>query len=948
MVGHRGAGVMSQRKGGGRVARKQTIGRGRGGLLPIGLAAVLVGTMMLGTGAVSLNAQGRGANIALTSGSSAGVFISYAPGELWGGGNPAEHCAACAAQSLIGEDSAQSIQTGQPVDPITGDFTTGQTLILVPAKEGTLALSLTYDNQRAMVEARHPATHPYSEPGPFGWGWQSSFNVSLYNSGTATVTVNQANGSQLDFRAIGTLAGQIKRDGCPVGDNGDWQRYTAQGSTMAYCAASRVDAQVGKNLDGESYDVTQGGGTVSLFNYYGELAATGTLQDPTAIEQTEGVRPGTSFHSAACPSTVAGDCDIEVTTLASTQRSIVAEQAVTGEVLAVYDPMGREYTFGYTGDGNLTGITNFTHDTTHYGYETTSGTSAVQREMTSLTDPNGNQELVQYSNGMVAWTQVQALTTSYSYSDTNCASTTGCLENRNTPLTPVYQKTTVHYPDGEIDTDNYQGGFMLGDCYGSTTGGSCNSSYDDVWSFSQTGPTTTTPNKTTTETVLMPMSSSHIPKITFDPSGNVVSYSDPNGNTSHYMYNDNGYRTFDQLCWTAAPGVSVPTNATCTNAPAGSTHYNYNALGEKLAMIDPLGNRTDFGYYTTGQLCWTAPPSVIGGIPCTNGGTYPSGAPSGSAVGMYSSDGQVSRSYTAWNTATAALTTTTYNADGQVTVTIPPDGAGHGTPGSNPYETTTTYTSAGLAKTVTAPTSRTTTNTYDADGHVLTETDPAGVTTNTYDGLGRLCWTYRGTSAKFLHITSIGQHIAQVPADNHCTDVGHRPQRPHHHLHLRQRPVPDRTHGRPRSDGGGHPIHPLQRDGPSLRRRAGRHGLDVWERQRRHVLDIQRRRAAHQDDQPERLGDPLRLQQQRLPHPADVDDLCLADDQLSLQRQRSTGQDDQPRHHKRCQHRRHHRLQRRLGTVLDRPGHMVLDIAGVLRGGTGRNRGQRVHVQHSR
>ena len=48
---------------------------------------------------------------------------------------------------------------------------------------------------------------------------------------------------------------------------------------------------------------------------------------------------------------------------------------------------------------------------------------------------------------------------------------------------------------------------------------------------------------------------------------------------------------------------------------------------------------------------------------------------------------------------------------------------------------------------MTAPLSRTTSYTYDPLGNVLTETDPAGVTTATYDADNRTCWSYRGSSA---------------------------------------------------------------------------------------------------------------------------------------------------------------------------------------------------------
>ena len=86
----------------------------------------------------------------------------------------------------------------------------------------------------------------------------------------------------------------------------------------------------------------------------------------------------------------------------------------------------------------------------------------------------------------------------------------------------------------------------------------------------------------------------------------------------------------------------------------------------------------------------------------------------------------------------AGTTTTSYDLDGEVLSTNPPDGQGN-----TNYKTTYSREANGAVASVAAPLDRVTSYTYDNAGNVLTTTDPTGITTNTYDGDGRLCSTYR-------------------------------------------------------------------------------------------------------------------------------------------------------------------------------------------------------------
>jgi RHS repeat-associated protein len=707
-------------------------------------AVVLVGALILAVLQAplrtSLEPGGHGANIALATVS--GTFSQYSPGELWGGGAPDERCLSCTAADLVGSDTAQSIQDGTQVDPATGDFTTSQTLFSVPTPDGSLEMSMTYDSQRSISEALDPSAYPYSNPGPLGWGWQSSLNVSLYASSTGAVQVNEGNGSEIVFNPLGNQSGQIPSNGCPVGDDQDYQKYTVTGSSTAFCAPERVDAQMGTGLLGESYQYNEEGGKADeLFNYYGQLVDQGTPEDPYGVSYAYNATPG----QGNCPSDGEAQCSFE--TQDGSTRDVEAQENSSGLVTAIYDPAGRLYTFGYTdGRQDLNQVTDDSADTTSYGYSTSNQNGDYNHEMTSITDPDGGQhaEQIIYGDvGMVTQTSdAFGNTTNYSYVNTNCGTLTGCLTTGNPPAA-VQQTTTVTYPNKEDDLDQYTGGLLVADCYGPSV--TCSGDLD--WSFNYNFPSANGLEQTTTEYVAMP--SGPTPTIITDGAGEIVQYTDPAGNTTNYMYNDNGHNDFDSLCWSAAPGLSIPSNASCTNPPPGSTYYAYDSYGNELSKTDPLGNTTRDGYYVNGLTCWTAPPMVTAaGSACSNSGSSPTGAPTGSTADTYDAQGDLTGETVAYGTSVADTTTKSYDLDDDLLYSIPPDGQGQGsTCGVTSYVTCYAYYANGRTETVTAPLGRQTGYTYDPAGNVLTETDPAGVTTTTYDPDNRSCWTYRGASA---------------------------------------------------------------------------------------------------------------------------------------------------------------------------------------------------------
>ncbi len=685
----------------------------------------------------NLGSSGSHPAIQLTS-SSPGTIAPYQSGELWGGGSPSETCTTCTVQGLLGSAGGQSIQANAPVDPATGDYSTSDELFSLPAIGGDMGVTLNYDEQRGDTFT--------STPGFFGYGWSSTFAPTLVNS-SGTVTVNEGTGSQVTFSPPGAF------DGCPSSDYQDVQKYTVPSSNDLFCAPRRVDAQMGEFSAYGSYELAMQGGKESHdFNAYGLQVGLGNVSNAQLITYSYDVAPGTN----GCP-TSAYTCTIEQD---QAGRKVIGEQSSTGTYLTMLDPAGRAYNLAYGGNGgDLTTVTKVNYGNAAYHYAYTNGAPYVNA-ITAVTDPVGNTTNIAYTAGMVTTiTAPDGSQTGYSYANGSCATLAGCTET--TGGSPLAQQATIKYPDHEDDIDTYEGGQIGFAQFGPDT--TVKGSADDYYTYSVALENNADQDSLLVETVTHGGDNDQA-IFEMDSEGNVLAYADPNGHTTFSMYNDTGGHNLDELCWTAAPGVTVPSNASCTNPPPGSTSYTYDADGNQLSETDPLGNTTHSGYYTNDLLCWTAQPTVGNGSPCTNTGSTPNGAPTGATTYAYDGQGDVTAQTVATGTAAAQVTSTSYDSLDRPSYKIPPNGQGQGSFGSNPYETSYSFTGNDQLYLTLSPTSAgslgsnaaITTNVYDLDGQLTDVIDPAGATSTAYDGDGRVCWTYRGPTGSAVTNPSCG------------------------------------------------------------------------------------------------------------------------------------------------------------------------------------------------
>ena len=600
---------------------------------------------------------------------------------------------------------------------------------------------MSYDSNRAANVSG--VTSPV-----FGTGWQANLFPTESNStdpltGYNDVTINESNGAQTEFFGNGASTT------CTVpSDSSNPLDYTVTQDgnypvLQDFCAPYRMDAQVGQFSNFYTVYAPHGGRSEITFNTLSGLpASVGNIDIPDLVSYLYNVTPGTS----GCPTTsnfgTPVSCDIvqdsagrkDVVTLGGPPTYPTA----TALVLQVSDPLGFTYGWDWVANWNFREPASIEMDDPslvwRWGYNYTSFPTNLQTQMDATTNPDSDTQDIGYDGGgqVTSLTDfANADTTQYSYLNTSC--TDECLTTS--------QGTTVNYPDGENDIDNYVEGLLTSNQFGTGTGMSLASvEYSYTYPSSQDQPIT--------ETIATENNAGNYPpwNITTDSVGHVINVAGPNGNDSSAQYEAND---FDEPCWTAP--VALPASPSCSSPPSFATLYAYTLFdGLLTSRTDPLGDTTNYGYYNDGALCWVQPPTVSGtGSACGVPYGSPTGAPAGANAVSYDTYGDITNQYVAYGTSSQTTQTASFDADGEKTISYPPDayaeGTNPGSPNAN-FKTTNTYQDLRL-KTVAAPLGRSTSYTYDGLGNQLTQSDPTGVTTDAYDADARLCWSFRGTAA---------------------------------------------------------------------------------------------------------------------------------------------------------------------------------------------------------
>jgi RHS repeat-associated protein len=633
-----------------------------------------------------------------------------------GGGNPStNHTQACG---------------GDPVNCESGDLWQTDTDITVPGKGPYLDLARTYNSLSG------------STLGIFGYGWSSTYSMSVAVNPNISAMVTEANGSTVTF-------------------------YT--NTTNSFVAPKGTLATLSRLASG-GYTFRLRNTATYLFNSDGRLVGERDLDGYTTTLSY--VQTGSGNHRRGQLTSVTDPSG----------RTITFTYNTAGLVSSVTNPAGGVTSYSYT-KKNLVSVTDPAGRVTHYGYDT-------KHRMVSETSPTGGVTTTTYGSGggsnqyghtqgkVIRQQDPKGLVITWSYSGTNSTSGT----------------TTITGPHGSVTKETFTGGQMMTKTTGSGTPSLATWHYTytattfgqateknpagktKYTTYNATGDVTSTKDFTG-ETTTTTYDSFNEPLVVTDPMGIKTTYTyDTRGNIEKKFVTGSGGSPTQTTTYTypSAPPGELPQDAgepTKVTDPSGHvTSYTYDQYGDVTGTTTTTGTTQDVFNILGQQVCQAAPAAFHQGYTCPAGTTRVPHTTSWT----YDPDGEVvaetdpttKTATTAYDVlagtspCTSAITGAAYctaatDASGNVTVTYDDQDArkvgtvdGYGTsaqttsttgydiePGSTPCATLAT---AVVCTVTTNGKGQATTNYYNVDTEAIKTVSPGGmVTTATYNGTGK-------------------------------------------------------------------------------------------------------------------------------------------------------------------------------------------------------------------
>jgi RHS repeat-associated protein len=502
--------------------------------------------------------------------------------------------------------------------------------------------------------------------GWFGDGWTSTYDVTAVTDLGGNVYIQTPDALHVFTpQADGTYAAQSGDPATLTLAGGFYQMSEGAGDTLQFDAAGKLAS------------ITDGSGNVTSLTY----GSNGVLQSVVLQPVTNQI----SGEAIRFTSSTSGR-------ITSATYSIGADSSV------------QTVTYTYNAANTLLLTATGPDGTTTYSYAPATG-SAVDNALTSVTNPDGTQQLFTYdSEGRLASQSAGAgvgLET-YGYSSPGAVTVTDALGD---------QTTELYGSNGAVA--------QVQDALGNITTLQSNEA-GELTNASTAGGSTY--------------------QYGYDASGNLTSYTDPLGGTASASY---AAGTQDLTDFTDQRGSQTQYTHDAAGNVTGITYqdglgdtYQYNTEGQLTSSTDADGNTTQYGYNSDGEL------------------TSKNFSDNTSDTYAYNAQGDL----TAATTSTGGTTSYTYDAANRLTSVTNPQG----------QVESYTYNAQGQLATRTEPDGSVTQYSYDADGRLVKLQDGAGnlLDRYTYNAANQLVRTDTGNGAYTTYQYDTDGNVTQILNSN--------------------------------------------------------------------------------------------------------------------------------------------------------------------------------------
>ncbi len=632
---------------------------------------------------------------------------------------------------------------GDPVNCTSGDLSEAFHDVSVPGRGPGLDLTRTYNSLSASTE------------GIFGYGWSSSYEAHLAVNGDGSVTVTEADGSQVTATPDGSGGYSVPAwsdSTLTQNSDGTWTFVRQQTTTYTFNSAGKLTAitdrngystQLAYNGSGQLATVTDPSGRAIAFSY-GANGLVSQVEDPAGQLTNYGYDDSGNLTSVTDPANRESQFGYDPNHLMLTMTD--PNQGVTtniydssGRVTQQTDPAGLITHFAYSGDnfsaaGGTTTITD-----PHGNVRVENFTSGVMLSETKASGtPNAGTWTYEYDRntfGVTSVTDPDNHTTTSTYDSAgNLLSTTDALYHTTTyTYNSFNEPLTVTDPAGIATSYTYDGNGNLLSKTVTGIGGSPTATTMYSYTDGHAGDVTEVSDP-----------AGHVTDYTYDSQGDIATATThPAGGTNDttvYVYDQLGRKVCEASPDASAAGVQCP--AAGQPRVTGTTTWTYDADGDTTSKTNPLGKETDYGYDGDGNQTTVTDPA--GNITKTS----------------YDADSRKATVTAGYGTAAAATTSYSYDIKpGSGACSNSVSGATYCTTTTDPSSQTTVdyFNSRDEQAEQSQPSTGTSTASYDAAGNLSSLTTNGGAANYGYDAANKLTSiTYSNPSTGYAAAANVG------------------------------------------------------------------------------------------------------------------------------------------------------------------------------------------------